>query len=72
MKCNACGAESETLNAWLRIGPHSKKPLVRLNLCIECGEALEKLINGWKEKGLSPRQLVPRQGDEQTKLEVKA
>ena len=44
MKCRECGAEMKTLNAWLRIGPHDRKPLVRLNLCIECAEVHQKII----------------------------
>ena len=59
MICASCGTKYDNANAWLRIGPHDHKPLVRLEVCIECGDALVKLIEGWKEKGLSPKQLVP-------------
>lgn len=61
MICASCGSKYENASAWLRVGPHDHKPNVRLEMCIECGEALVKLIEGWKEKELNPKQLVPKE-----------
>ena len=42
--CARCGRKLETVNNWIRLGPHGSSRLRRYNVCDPCAEFIESIV----------------------------